>query len=175
MQQQGGIKDAIFGPAKIGKTSLLWTLPPESTLFVDLEAGCLCRAGGVILWRFGTGRPLAGYVRPIRRNIPAWSRKTVWCWISDVHCSRTTIWKAKCRWRIVRSSARNAVQKFRLASWNAPFAGVFFGRRKLFSIPQRPQASSLNRVSRSVLCVWNELTSLILLHFAGTTCSAPGR
>lgn len=35
------IKGAIFGPAKIGKTSLLHTLPPESTLFVDLEGGGL--------------------------------------------------------------------------------------------------------------------------------------
>ena len=30
---------AIFGPSGVGKTSLLKTLPPESTLCVDLEAG----------------------------------------------------------------------------------------------------------------------------------------
>jgi hypothetical protein len=30
---------AIFGPAGVGKTSLLKTLPPETTLCVDLEAG----------------------------------------------------------------------------------------------------------------------------------------
>ena len=40
-----GIKGVIFGPAKIGKTSLLWTLDPESTLFVDLEAGGLSVQG----------------------------------------------------------------------------------------------------------------------------------
>jgi hypothetical protein len=42
---QSGIKGVIFGPAKIGKTSLLWTLDPESTLFVDLEAGGLSVQG----------------------------------------------------------------------------------------------------------------------------------
>lgn len=41
VKAQGGIKGVIFGPAKIGKTSLLWTLEPEKTLFVDLEAGGL--------------------------------------------------------------------------------------------------------------------------------------
>ena len=30
---------AIFGPSGVGKTSLLWRLPPEITLCVDLEAG----------------------------------------------------------------------------------------------------------------------------------------
>ena len=39
MEEQGGIKGVIFGPAKIGKTSLLWTLDPETTLFLDLEIG----------------------------------------------------------------------------------------------------------------------------------------
>ena len=41
MARPGGIKGVVLGPAKIGKTSLLWTLPAESTLFVDLEAGDL--------------------------------------------------------------------------------------------------------------------------------------
>ena len=45
MATQDGIKGVIFGPAKIGKTSLLWTLDPESTLFVDLEAGGLSVQG----------------------------------------------------------------------------------------------------------------------------------
>lgn len=45
MQSQGGIKGVIFGPAKIGKTSLLWTLDPATTLFVDLEAGGLSVQG----------------------------------------------------------------------------------------------------------------------------------
>ena len=35
------IKGVIFGPHKIGKTSLLWTLDPKKTLFVDAEAGDL--------------------------------------------------------------------------------------------------------------------------------------
>lgn len=39
------IKGVIFGPAKIGKTSLLWTLDPATTLFVDLEAGGLSVQG----------------------------------------------------------------------------------------------------------------------------------
>jgi hypothetical protein len=43
--QQSGIKGAIVGPAKIGKTSLLWTLDPATTLFVDLEAGGLSVQG----------------------------------------------------------------------------------------------------------------------------------
>ena len=30
---------AIFGPAGVGKTSLAWSLPPEETLVIDLEAG----------------------------------------------------------------------------------------------------------------------------------------
>ena len=53
-----GIKGVIFGPAKIGKTSLLWTLDPESTLFVDLEAGGLSVQGWqgdcieVRIWEF---------------------------------------------------------------------------------------------------------------------------
>lgn len=34
-----GIKMQIWGEAKIGKTSLLWTLPPEKTLVLDLEGG----------------------------------------------------------------------------------------------------------------------------------------
>ena len=45
MEEQGGIKGVIFGPAKIGKTSLLWTLDPETTLFLDLEAGGLSGLG----------------------------------------------------------------------------------------------------------------------------------
>ncbi len=43
--QQSGIKGVIVGPAKIGKTSLLWTLDPATTLFVDLEAGGLSVQG----------------------------------------------------------------------------------------------------------------------------------
>lgn len=38
-------KGVIFGPHKIGKTSLLWTLPADSTLFLNLEAGELSVQG----------------------------------------------------------------------------------------------------------------------------------
>ncbi|WP_209760865.1 ATP-binding protein [Candidatus Liberibacter africanus] len=41
LSEKKGIKGCIFGESGIGKTSLLWTLPEESTLFVDLEAGDL--------------------------------------------------------------------------------------------------------------------------------------
>ena len=40
-----GIKGCIFGIAGIGKTSLLWTLPADKTLFFDLEAGDLAVEG----------------------------------------------------------------------------------------------------------------------------------
>jgi hypothetical protein len=40
-----GIKGVIFGAYKIGKTSLLWTLPPDKTLFIDMEAGGLSVEG----------------------------------------------------------------------------------------------------------------------------------
>lgn len=41
VKAQGGIKGCIFGDEKVGKTSLLYTLDPATTLFVDLEAGGL--------------------------------------------------------------------------------------------------------------------------------------
>ena len=40
-----GIKGTIFGKSGIGKTSLLWTLDPARTLFMDLEAGDLAIEG----------------------------------------------------------------------------------------------------------------------------------
>jgi hypothetical protein len=40
-----GIKGCIFGKSGIGKTSLLWTLDPAATLFLDLEAGDLAIEG----------------------------------------------------------------------------------------------------------------------------------
>lgn len=43
--EQAGVRAQIWGPAKIGKTSLAWTLPPKSTLFLDLEAGMLALQG----------------------------------------------------------------------------------------------------------------------------------
>lgn len=39
LKQKTGIKGIIIGPAGIGKTSLLFTLNPETTLFVNAEAG----------------------------------------------------------------------------------------------------------------------------------------
>ena len=48
-----GIKGCIFGKSGIGKTSLLWTLPEDRTLFFDLEAGDLAVEG----WRGHTLRP----------------------------------------------------------------------------------------------------------------------
>jgi hypothetical protein len=48
-----GIKGCIFGKSGIGKTSLLWTLDPATTLFMDLEAGDLAIEG----WQGDTIRP----------------------------------------------------------------------------------------------------------------------
>jgi hypothetical protein len=45
LSERRGIKAAIFGRSGIGKTSLLWTLPPDTTLFYDLEAGDLAIEG----------------------------------------------------------------------------------------------------------------------------------
>ena len=48
-----GIKGCILGKSGLGKTSLLWTLPEKSTLFLDLEAGDLAVEG----WNGDTLRP----------------------------------------------------------------------------------------------------------------------
>ena len=53
LAEKRGIKGCIFGKSGIGKTSLLWTLPPERTLFFDLEAGDLAIEG----WAGDTVRP----------------------------------------------------------------------------------------------------------------------
>ena len=45
LAERRGIKAVIFGKSGIGKTSLLWTLPPDTTLFFDLEAGDLAIEG----------------------------------------------------------------------------------------------------------------------------------
>ena len=52
-QEKKGIKGCIFGKSGIGKTSLLWTLDPQKTLFFDLEAGDLAIEG----WSGDTIRP----------------------------------------------------------------------------------------------------------------------
>ncbi len=53
LSEPRGIKGCIFGKSGIGKTSLLWTLPEEKTLFMDLEAGDLAIDG----WGGDTLRP----------------------------------------------------------------------------------------------------------------------
>ena len=53
LQEKRGIKGVLLGGSGIGKTSQLWTLPPESTLFMDLEAGDLAIEG----WPGDTIRP----------------------------------------------------------------------------------------------------------------------
>lgn len=53
LSERRGIKAVIFGKSGIGKTSLLWTLPPDNTLFFDLEAGDLAIEG----WTGDTIRP----------------------------------------------------------------------------------------------------------------------
>ena len=45
LKETKGIKGCIFGKSGIGKTSLLWTLSAEKTLFFDLEAGDLAIEG----------------------------------------------------------------------------------------------------------------------------------
>ena len=53
LSEQRGIKGCIFGKSGVGKTSALWTLPAEKTLFFDLEAGDLAVEG----WTGDTLRP----------------------------------------------------------------------------------------------------------------------
>ena len=53
MAEKRGIKGVIFGASGIGKTSLLWTIDAESTLFFDLEAGDLAIEG----WAGDSVRP----------------------------------------------------------------------------------------------------------------------
>ncbi len=53
LAEQRGIKGVILGPSGIGKTSLLWSVNPETTLFFDLEAGDLAVEG----WPGDTIRP----------------------------------------------------------------------------------------------------------------------
>lgn len=81
MAEQGGIKGVIFGPAKIGKTSLLWTLDPASTLFVDLEAGGLSVQGwqgdSIEIRDWDSARDLACFLggpNPSRRPDQAYSQ-----------------------------------------------------------------------------------------------------
>ena len=45
LAERRGVKGVLVGKSGIGKTSQLWTLPPASTLFFDLEAGDLAVEG----------------------------------------------------------------------------------------------------------------------------------
>ena len=53
LAEKRGIKGVILGVSGIGKTSLLWTMDAESTLFFDLEAGDLAIEG----WAGDSVRP----------------------------------------------------------------------------------------------------------------------
>ncbi|MBF0342382.1 MAG: ATP-binding protein, partial [Magnetococcales bacterium] len=53
MAERHGIKGVLVGPVGIGKTSQLWTLDPQTTLFIDMEAGDLAVEG----WPGDTLRP----------------------------------------------------------------------------------------------------------------------
>jgi hypothetical protein len=53
LREPRGVKGCIFGKSGIGKTSLLWTMPADKTLFFDLEAGDLAIEG----WQGDTIRP----------------------------------------------------------------------------------------------------------------------
>lgn len=53
LKETKGVKGCIFGKSGIGKTSLLWTMPADKTLFFDLEAGDLAIEG----WQGDTIRP----------------------------------------------------------------------------------------------------------------------
>lgn len=52
-KEKKGIKGCIFGKFGVGKTSLLWTLQVDTTLFFDLEAGDLAVEG----WQGDAIRP----------------------------------------------------------------------------------------------------------------------
>ena len=53
LAERRGIKGVILGPSGIGKTTLLWTINPATTLFMDMEAGDLALEG----WTGDTLRP----------------------------------------------------------------------------------------------------------------------
>ncbi|MEW6025651.1 MAG: ATP-binding protein, partial [Pseudomonadota bacterium] len=53
LAEKRGVKGVLVGKSGIGKTSQLWTLAPEATLFFDLEAGDLAVEG----WAGDTIRP----------------------------------------------------------------------------------------------------------------------
>ena len=64
-----GIKGCIFGKSGIGKTSLLWSLDPARTLFMDLEAGDLAIEG----WQGDEGPAAHLDGLPRFRGVHRWS------------------------------------------------------------------------------------------------------
>ena len=81
LAEKRGITGCILGVAGIGKTSLLWTLDPDKTLFFDLEAGDLAVEG----WAGDAVRPVTwqdcrdmavfiGGANPALRNDQAYSQ-----------------------------------------------------------------------------------------------------
>ena len=72
---RGVIKGCILGPSGIGKTSQLWTLNPDKTLFVDLEAGDLA----VAKW---PGDRLDVFAESQKLNWPIWeTTRGIACWL----------------------------------------------------------------------------------------------
>lgn len=73
--QRGGIKGALLGPSGIGKTSQLLTLDPETTLFVDLEAGDLAVQG----WQ---GDRIDVFAKAQELGLSAWEMtRGIACWM----------------------------------------------------------------------------------------------
>ena len=69
------IKGCILGPSGIGKTSLLWTMDPAKTLFVDIEAG----GKSVEKW---TGDSIDVFAEAQKLEWPIWDMLTgVACWL----------------------------------------------------------------------------------------------
>lgn len=69
------IKGQIYGRAGIGKTSLIWSLPPEDTLVLDLEAGLLAVQGwagdSVSIRTWEQARDIACWIGGPNPGVPA--------------------------------------------------------------------------------------------------------
>lgn len=69
------VKGCILGPSGIGKTSLLWTVEPKSTLFIDMESGDLA----VQKW---AGDRLDVFKEAQRLSLPVWEfARNLACWV----------------------------------------------------------------------------------------------
>lgn len=73
-QRDRAINIAIFGEPKIGKTTLARTLDPETTLFIDLEAGTLSLEEwrGTVIDILQSSRDMAGDPWEIAKAITCW-------------------------------------------------------------------------------------------------------